>query len=109
MKEDIAELEIIITTIRKILQKEIKDTTEDVYTIDGRQFKALENLLTRYKQDSKLLEHMSKRFEEAIKDTYLLFKLWAVMEKDNISIRTLMEREMSGYYDSKIESEGLKI
>lgn len=60
MEEDIKEIEIIIETIRNVLQEEIKDTTEDVYTIDGRQFKALENLLTRYKKQQAELERLKK-------------------------------------------------
>lgn len=58
-----------------------------------------------YKEQMELLEYMSKRFEEAIVDIHLSNMFWAVMRKDNIDIKTLMEREMSGYYDSKIVEE----
>ncbi len=67
MEEDIKEIEIIIETIKDVLQKEIKDTDEDVYSIDGRQFRALENLLTRYKR-MKLENQTLKNFTSDIFD-----------------------------------------
>ena len=49
IEEDIKEINVIITTIRKILGKNIKITDEDVYKIDGRQYIAIENILKEYK------------------------------------------------------------
>lgn len=87
MKEDIKEIEIIITTIREILQKEIKDTTEDVYTIDGRQFKAIENLLTRYKEmkadNKRLKDKETEKFLKIIDDTSK-----ATLVQETIKLRT---------------------
>lgn len=65
----------------------------------------LYTIICEWENDFKLLNHMSKRFEEALNDMHLEFMLDAVMKKENISIRTLMEREMSSYYDSKIKEE----
>jgi len=55
IEEDIKEINVIITTIRKILGKNIKITDEDVYKIDGRQYIAIENILKeleRLKQEN---------------------------------------------------------
>lgn len=57
----------------------------------------LYTIICEWENDFKLLNHMSKRFEEALNDMHLEFMLDAVMKKENISIRTLMEREMSSY------------
>lgn len=48
MEEDLKEISIIINSIRGVLQKDIKPTDENVYSIDGRQFIAIENLLQAY-------------------------------------------------------------
>lgn len=65
----------------------------------------LYTIICEWENDFKLLDYMSKRFEEALNDMHLELMLSVVIKKDNISIRTLMEREMSGYYDSKIVEE----
>lgn len=62
MEEDIKEIQIIINSTRGILQKDIKPTDEDVYSIDGRQFIAIENLLKAYKE----METLNKGHEEEI-------------------------------------------
>jgi len=53
------ELNIITTTIKEILQKDVKITDEEVYTLDGRQYLAIENLLQYIKQ----LENKTKEDE----------------------------------------------
>lgn len=58
-----------------------------------------------YKEQTEILNYTCRRFEEVLNDTHLAFMLDAVMKKDNISIKTLMKREMLGYYDSKIIEE----
>lgn len=58
-----------------------------------------------YKEQTEILNYTCRRFEEVLNDTYLAFMLDAVMKKENISIKTLMKREMLGYYDSKIIEE----
>lgn len=53
------EMNIITTTIKEILQKDVKITDEEVYTLDGRQYLAIENLLQYIKQ----LENKAKELE----------------------------------------------
>jgi len=83
MKEDIKEIEIIITTIRTILQKEIKDTTEDVYKIDGRQFRAIENLLTSYKELEVKNEEWQRAYQEEKEKQFKLLRENEELEKEN--------------------------
>ena len=52
MEKDLKEIEIIITTIRKVLDKKNIKLDEDIYTLDGRQFIAIENLYYAF-QDMK--------------------------------------------------------
>lgn len=53
------EMNIITTTIKEILQKDVKITDEEVYTLDGRQYLAIENLLQYIDQ----LENKVKELE----------------------------------------------
>ena len=71
MEEYKKEIKIILDTIRGILQKDVKPTDEDVYSIDGKQFLAIEQLLKRVeelelkcKQKNKTINTI--RFIEAI-------------------------------------------
>lgn len=52
MEKDLKEIEIIITTIRKVLDMKQVPLYEDIYTLDGRQFIAIENLYYAF-QDMK--------------------------------------------------------
>ena len=52
MEKDLKEIEIIITTIRRVLDKKNIKLDEDIYTLDGRQFIAIENLYYAF-QDMK--------------------------------------------------------
>lgn len=56
-----------------------------------------------YKEEKELLEYTLKRFEEVLNDTRLEYMIYAVLKKENISLRTLMEREMEGYYNKEIK------
>lgn len=56
-----------------------------------------------YYEQKELLEYTLKRFEEVLNEGRLEYMIYAVLKKENISLKTLLEREISGYYDSKIK------
>lgn len=60
IEEDIKEMNIIITSIRKILGKDVKTTDEEVYTLDGRQYLAIENLLQYIDQLENKVKELGK-------------------------------------------------
>lgn len=49
-------------------------------------------------KDSELLNYTLKRFEEVLNDGRLEYMMYAVLKKENMSLRNLMEREMINYY-----------
>ena len=58
-----------------------------------------------YKEQKELLEYTLKRFEEVLNDGRLEYMIYAVLKKENISLKTLMKREMLSCYESKVKEE----
>ena len=61
--DEIKEIEIIITTIRRVLNKKNIKLDENVYTLDGRQYLAIENINYNYIDMRNAIEQIRDKAE----------------------------------------------